>query len=552
MVNYSANTCDIITLYPLGVECIVTDAYSPFTTDGSISLFITGGTSPYNVTWSGGGSQLQTLTNLAPGEYTATVIDYFGDFTATTTCEVGFETFYIESFFDCNDPETYLYYTADLENQIPTGKTWTIASQTGCWVSEGLVLYTGQSYYQFTATTTSGPFDNCTECFPTTPEIENTETLCLNSKIYIITPTLPPVVTATNNQYQFYSGNTINGYPSWTSATRTIYYNTTALQWMVSGWTLSGQPVLQSNISPPIGIWTFNGASGTINVSQGLCEDNIVLNTSQSSATCANSNNGLIQVTSVVGGIPPYTYSLTNNPIDYQTSPFFLNLDIGTYTVYAKDIIGNIGSKLVNVAAQSSVANYQITLNFIPSTPQITQTLSYKQTTFDWQVSIQPPLPPNKTITFDIIHTTNISGGTYTTSSPILLHSSTTGQTGGGQYLTSGITNSFNSSTTTFCAGSTNFTNFNVTATTRTYSAKITGPGTVGGQIFKKITTNNSTVCPTKGVIRDSFSVINATIVNQNVCETLNIPANPITNTLDKEGLLTAPPNTGGGGGVGG
>jgi hypothetical protein len=46
--------------------------------------------------------------------------------------------------------------------------------------------------------------------------------------------------------------------------------------------------------------------------------------------------------------------------------------------------------------------------------------------------------------------------------------------------------------------------------------------------------------------------VINATIVNQNVCETLNIPANPITNTLDKEGQLTAPPNTGGGGGVGG
>jgi hypothetical protein len=283
---------------------------------------------------------------------------------------------------------------------------------------------------------------------------------------------------------------------------------------MVSGWTLDGQPTLQSNTSPPIGIWSFNGAGGTINVTQGLCENNLILNTTQSPATCDNSNNGLIQVTSVVGGIPPYTYSLTNNPLDYQTSPFFLNLDTGSYIVYAKDIIGNIGSKFVNVVPQSSVVNYQITLNFLPSTPQITQTSSFNQTTFDWEINIQPPLPANKTITFDIVHTTNISGGTYLSSPPILIHTSTTGQTGGGQYLTSGITNSFNSSTTTFCAGSTNFTSFNTTATTRTYSAKITGPGTVGGQIFKKITISNSTTCPKKGVIRDSFSVINGTIVD--------------------------------------
>jgi hypothetical protein len=47
---------------------------------------------------------------------------------------------------------------------------------------------------------------------------------------------------------------------------------------MVSGWTLDGQPTLQSNTSPPIGIWSFNGAGGTINVTQGLCENNLILN----------------------------------------------------------------------------------------------------------------------------------------------------------------------------------------------------------------------------------------------------------------------------------
>jgi len=548
MVNYSANTCDIITLYPLGVECIVTDAYSPFTTDGAISLFITGGTSPYYVNWSSG-SQLQSISNLAPGEYTATVTDFFGDFTATTTCEVGFETFYIESFFNCNDPESYLYYTADLENQITTGKTYILASQTGCWVSDGLVLYTGQTYYQFTATTTSGPFDNCTECLPVTPEFENTALLCLKSQITTFTG-LPPTANISNNQYQFYSANTINGYPSWSSGTQTIYYNTTALQWMVSGWTLNGQPTLQSNISPPIGLWTLNGAIGSINVLQGTCQSNITINTVTSPSTCVNTTNGTLQVTSVNGGTPPYTYSLSNNAGSYQISPFFINLATGTYTVYAKDILGNIGSKIVQVQPQQSVTNYQVTLNFLPSNPIPTNSLNSSELNLSWVIEVQPPLPANKTLTFDIIHTTNISGGTNSTTSPIIVYNTTTGQTGGGQYLSSGITTNTNTSTSVFCNGTTNFTNFNTTASTRIYSAKIIGAGTITGQAFKKVTVSNSQTCPTKGAIRDSITVTNVTLINQGSCENINIPLNPITNLINISGLLTVAPS--GGGGIGG
>jgi hypothetical protein len=544
MINYSSNTCNIITLYPLGVECSTVNAYSPYTTDGSIFLFITGGTPPYIITWQNG-SQTQSLTNVGFGDYTATVVDYYGDFTATTTCTVGYDTFYIESFYDCNSPTNFLYYSANLENQILTGKTWTLASQLGCWVSDGLVEYTGQTYYLFTATTTTGPFDTCTECFPTTPEIENTEFLCLESDIFTITPGFPPTFTSTNNQYQFFSANTINGYPSWSSNTQTIYYNTNSLQWMVSGWTLSGQPVLQSNTSPPIGIWTFNGNIGSINVTQGLCVDNITLNTINSPATCTPLNNGVIQVTSVNGGTPPFTYSLTNNPLDYQSSPFFINLTTGTYTVYARDVIGNIGSKVVTVSSQQSVLNYQVNLNFVPTNPQPINGNNNSEITLTWEVSVQPPLPANKTITFDIIHATNISGGTNATNSPILIHTPTTGQTGGGTYLTSGITTTTNTSSSVFCVGSTNYTSFNTTATTRTYGAKITGPGTVGGQVFKKVTVSNSNSCPTTGTILDSFSIINVTLVNQNQCETLNVQANPISNIINRGGglLAIAPPS---------
>lgn len=543
MVNYSSNTCNIVTLFPLGVECQTINAYSPFTSDGSIILIITGGTPPYSISWENG-AHTQSLIGVQAGDYTAVVTDYYGDFTATTTCTVGFDSFYLESFFDCNSPSNYIYYTADIENQITTGKTYTLASQLGCWVSNGLVEYTGQTYYPFTATTTSGPFVNCTECLPVTPEFENTALLCLKSQITRFTG-LPSTANISNNQYQFYSANTINGYPSWSSGTQTIYYNTTALQWMVSGWTLNGQPTLQSNISPPIGLWTLNGANGFINVLQGTCQSNITINTVTSPSTCVNTTNGTLQVTSVNGGTPPYTYSLSNNVGSYQISPFFINLATGTYTVYAKDILGNIGSKIVQVQPQQSVTNYQVTLNFLPSNPIPTNSLNSSELNLSWVIEVQPPLPANKTLTFDIIHTTNISGGTNSTTSPIIVYNTTTGQTGGGQYLSSGITTNTNTSTSVFCNGTTNFTNFNTTASTRIYSAKIIGAGTITGQAFKKVTVSNSQTCPTKGAIRDSITVTNVTLINQGSCENINIPLNPITNLINISGLLVSPPPVG-------
>lgn len=79
MAQLSGNTCDVITLLPLGVICDSTNSSTPTTSNGSIYLQITGGSSPYNVTWSNGG-QGQSLINLKAGDYTATVVDYYGDY----------------------------------------------------------------------------------------------------------------------------------------------------------------------------------------------------------------------------------------------------------------------------------------------------------------------------------------------------------------------------------------------------------------------------------------------------------------------------------------
>jgi len=81
------NNCNIFTVFPLGVSCSATDANSNGY-GGTMVLFITGGTPPYSINWSTGDVGVTVLTNLASGTYTATVIDNYGDYTATTTCVV--------------------------------------------------------------------------------------------------------------------------------------------------------------------------------------------------------------------------------------------------------------------------------------------------------------------------------------------------------------------------------------------------------------------------------------------------------------------------------
>jgi hypothetical protein len=84
------NECDVITIFPMTVECLVNNPSSQNATDGSLSISITGGTPPYIVAWSNGNIS-PAINNLGAGSYTAIVTDYSWsgsgpDYTATTTC----------------------------------------------------------------------------------------------------------------------------------------------------------------------------------------------------------------------------------------------------------------------------------------------------------------------------------------------------------------------------------------------------------------------------------------------------------------------------------
>jgi hypothetical protein len=79
------NECDVFTNYPLVLSCRVITPASYLNDDGEIKINIAGGTPPYQIFWSNGSRQ-DTISKLSAGDYSVQVIDYYGDYTATTTC----------------------------------------------------------------------------------------------------------------------------------------------------------------------------------------------------------------------------------------------------------------------------------------------------------------------------------------------------------------------------------------------------------------------------------------------------------------------------------
>ena len=536
MPAYSGNTCEIITLFPMGVECSVIDAYTPFTNDGGISLIITGGTPPYSINWSNG-SNSQNLTNLQVGDYTATVVDYYGDFTGQTTCTVGSVTFYIEEFESCTSPGSYIYYLANMGNQFSANTIYSLNLQNGCWISNGVLLYTAQTYYNYSAVTSTGPFETCVECIPTVPQLLNVSGMCLTANY-----------SNAQTQYQFYSGGTINGYPSWTASTpnQTIYYNTGTTMWLVSGWTLNGTTSLQSPYSPPIGLWSVAGANGAVSLSQGDCGDSISTIITSNLPSCIISQNGTIQVTNVIGGTPPYQYALNNNPASYQISNTFTNLYSGLYTVYVQDIIGNVSANVVNLQSLTPITQYNISLNLVPANGTVlTNTPTTLSKSFVWEVSVSPSLPVGKTLTFDITHVTNTIKGNGSVQSNVT-STSTTGVTGGGVYISGTTSSTTSASTTTACSATFNYASYVTSAITRTYNSKIVGVGTVKGTVIATIVVpNGSTTCAPTGTVNNNISITNLTLSNQTICELINTNVTPLTFGITKTGTLTpAGPNT--------
>lgn len=311
------NECDVLTIFPMEVFCMVENPTRPKAYDGEATLIITGGTPPYTIYWDIG-SIGQTITNLDFGQYSATVTDFYNDFSARTTC-------------------------------VLTGQTPTT-----------------------TTTTTTTPI----------PSYEN---LCVN-----MTVRAPKGYEI--QQFQLEPDVDVNGYPSWSSSGSqyTLYWNTgNTNNWVFTGNTFVGVSFINNNPAiPPLTGWQILGSAQYKNMTilTGNCSPSSIIDfeTSVTPAQCGNDGSMIINV---IGGIPPYLYSI-NNGLTYQQSPIFQNIGPSNYQVYVKDSLGTLILKLVNV----------------PSLPAPAVTVQLSANTSSQTFVVSSNLPSGFTLTFDINH----------------------------------------------------------------------------------------------------------------------------------------------------
>jgi hypothetical protein len=529
----SGNSCNIITLLPLGVSCGSVNASTPVSTNGVIALYVTGGTPPYNILWNNGliGSP---ISNLLPGNYTATVTDYYNDFSATTTCSVGYDSFYLEKFENCENSGEFVYYLADLTNLFDVGKVYKLTTQNGCWVSSGKTFFTGQTYINQFPQTNFPPYSGCLECLPPPkPAPQYPQNLC-----YTVSTKFTREKTV-SQQINFSSGQTINGFPSWTSVTPTytIYYNPTQTRWLVSGATTVGVPSFNYPSIPPIGDWTVNGAPMYyVEVSSGTCvTPPLQIDHYKTNPSCDGVNDGIIVITAN-GGIPTYTYSI--NGTTYQSSSNFAGLGSGNYTIYVKDSLNNVTTQSLTLTPTSSVVNYNVNLSLTPAAVE-TNTTTNKTKIWYWRIEVSPTLPSNKTVSFNVNFAVSLSATSFsysTGSASTTIQNNIVGtpintSTFGSPTVSPIISSS---SILTKCDG--HYVSYS--SYTATYSASITGSGFITGYTEQSITTPNSTrVCTTKGADRNVITLNNLTL-NNPTCSNLNTFVAPLTIEITKEGVL--------------
>lgn len=337
------NNCETFTLFDMGVSCLpVVLPSSSSSLDGILSLRITGGTSPYSIYWAGG-QRTQTLSGIPQGNYEVTVVDFYGDYTATTVC----------SLF----PPT----------QTITPSPTATPTVTPSGVCPQLCLIA------ISESTTYGPLQfNCNG-------MRNGRTTWrTNDGQYSIVwnPTLTRwEVTGPNPSVVF---NPVGG-GIFASSSTSLVPN--------SSWSIVG------------GVNTYK-----LIVTQGVCPPVIPLQLStvvdNNSCNSVSNCDGSITVNASYG-YPPYLFSI-NNGSTYQSTNTFGNLCSGSYNILVRDSGGNSETISASVGFDSQPVTYQLSLSANTLATQTSSLSNYNSNTTYYQVVSNPPLPPGITIGFNL------------------------------------------------------------------------------------------------------------------------------------------------------
>ena len=338
------NDCEVFTLFDMGVTCYpVRMPSGPTSLDGILSLKVTGGTSPYSFYWAGG-QRSQTLAGVPAGAYEVVVVDYYGDYTATTICN--------------------LFNPSPTPSPTTTVTPTITPSPTCPTLCMTIVNTTYGVKYQFTCN-----------------GMRNGKTLWTNQTGSVVRNI---VWFPTKNRWEVVGSD------------------------FTTPVTVPGGGILASSNTTliPDSSWAIIGGTTTysVNVTQGTCPANIPLNVLYTvNNTECNTNincNGSVNVTALYGA-PPYTYSI-NNGGTFQTSNMFNNLCQGTYTILTRDSSGTTQNGTVTVGVNSSPITYNVSLSANTQATEIISGPDYTSKTTYLQVVVNPPLPAGVSISFNL------------------------------------------------------------------------------------------------------------------------------------------------------
>ena len=296
------NDCDVITLFDMGVQCNPIQIPSgPYSNDGILSLNVTGGTSPYSFYWANG-QRTKTLAGIPEGSYTVTVVDYYGDYSATTVCN--------------------LFAPSQTPTQTIT-PTPTI-TPSPVWPNLCFIYVNGAESYGPIQFTPSGSMNGK----PTWTGIYQSVTLMV-------------IWSSTNSRWQMSGWSFTGGIPT----------NTNQSNVPTGTWDLVG------GSKRPNMTMTEGSCPGYIPLSISLSKEN---------SSCPGTTNcdGSISIYAF-NGVPPYSYSIDNG-LTYQSSGIFNGLCANNYTVIVQDSNGNtVNGGVVPVGSVSAVTNYTISTQLL-------------------------------------------------------------------------------------------------------------------------------------------------------------------------------------------
>lgn len=389
MSQISGNTCSIITILPMGVDCYSINSDNAESQNGSIQLLVTGGTSPYTAVWSNGGQGL-FLNNLQAGEYTATVTDFYGDYTESVTCVVGNNTFLIDEFLNCSSPYGAIYSTTI--NDLVENNVYRFVGVDGCYTYNDRIYYTAQTYSSLTVLNT---YEDCNTCQPPAPTPPVQPTLCLSDG---------------KNEYTFTtSGTDINNNFVWINADNdvTLSYNTALNRWEFTPWSNIGGGYLVQNTttSVPLGNFINLGVPHSLvtwSVSEGECDGiPLSLTVQTNGESCGGLNDGSALLVGSQGETP-YKYRIQNvSPYpSWSVSGLFNNLTPGVY-------IGEVSGGTEISSTTFTIDNGDPSVTYVMSLTYNIINNSSGSKRWSYGVQISPALPSTMNVTFDIVLTHN-------------------------------------------------------------------------------------------------------------------------------------------------